>query len=87
MTDRVTSKLSNLSQLAVLFLISLGWKVTRNQLSGREIRLLLGSFGLYVCFSSSQAACPDSDSGQTRKICEAYRLTEYVMHSIILLGK
>lgn len=85
-TARVASKLSTLSQLAVLFLISLGWKVTRSQISGRELRLLLVTFGLYVCFSSSQAACPDEDS-QKDKLCEAYVLTEYVLHSVILLGK
>ena len=84
--DRVASKLSQLSQLAVLFLVALGWKVTRNQLSAREVRLLLAAFGLYVCLSSSLAACPDSDV-EKNKLCETYRITEYVMHSVILLGK
>jgi hypothetical protein len=44
-------KLSLLSQMLVLFLISLGWKVTRPSLSPREMRLLLVAFGMYFCFA------------------------------------
>jgi hypothetical protein len=84
LADRLISKLSTLSQLVCLFLISLGWKVTRNNLTPREIRLLLIAFGLYACFSATQAACASSNSN---KLCEAYLLTEYVLHSLLLLGE
>lgn len=84
-TGTLIQKFSTLSQLAVLFLISLGFKVNRSRLSGKEVRLLLITFGLYVSLSSSQAACVGSVSDD--QLCQAYELSEYVMQSLILLGK
>lgn len=49
------------------------------------MRLLVVSFGLYLVFATSQSAC-SADPSQN-KMCEAYVLTEYVIHSLILLGK
>jgi hypothetical protein len=49
------------------------------------VRLLLLAFGFYFVFASAQAAC--SADPTPSKMCEAYVLTEYVVHSLILLGK
>ena len=78
-------KLSMLSQMGILFLISLGFKVNRESLSGKEVRLLLLIFGMYISLSSSQAACAGNMTED--KLCQAYELSEYVMQSLILLGE
>jgi hypothetical protein len=80
-----------LTQLLLLLLIALGWKTTREQLTGREARLVLSAFALYCLVCTSQSICNASTSagglfGRDSRLCEAYNLAEYVLQSLILLG-
>jgi len=80
-----------LTQLLLLLLLALGWKTNREQLTGRETRLVQSAFALYLLVCTSQSICNASttDGGlfdRDSRLCEAYNLGEYVLQSLILLG-
>lgn len=74
---------SNAVLLAVLLFAALGWSLTRESLSTRELRLILVLFSVYSIVAFVKALC---DSARNDEICKAYLLTEYVLKSVVMLG-
>ena len=48
--------------LAVLLLTSLGWSVTRDALTRREVRMLVSTLSVYVAIASVKAFCNDGSA-------------------------
>ncbi|KAF1323897.1 hypothetical protein FI667_g10169, partial [Globisporangium splendens] len=76
---------SSAALLGVLLFASLGWSLTREQLSRRESRLVVVIFTVYFAIALAKALC-DSDDDENDDICKAYMLTEYVIKSVVMLG-
>ena len=87
----LTLALSMALILAVLLLTSLGWSVTRDALTRREVRMLVSTLTVYVAIASVKAFCndgsaaagaasgDDADDGTVDdSACNAYLLTECV---------
>ena len=75
------SKFVMMLQLLLLFLVGLGWKVTRADITAREKRLIVLSFGFYFLFILLASSCGDDQEN-----CAPYELAEYVVHSLLLLA-
>jgi len=75
------SKFVMMLQLLLLFLVGLGWKVTRVDITAREKRLIAISFGFYILFIMLASSCGDDQTN-----CAPYELGEYVIHSLLLLA-
>ncbi|GLD96714.1 hypothetical protein PINS_up005397 [Pythium insidiosum] len=81
MTQDATESISCAAMLVVMLLAALGWSLTRDELSRREIRLISVSFGCYFCIALAKASCDFEDD-----VCKAYMLTEYIIRSVMMLG-
>lgn len=77
----VSESASNAVLLAVLLFAALGWSLTRDSLSKRELRLIMVLFSVYFAIALVKALC-DSDD----EMCKAYLLTEYMLKSVVMLG-
>lgn len=72
--------------LAVLLFAALGWSLTRESLSRRELQLSAVVFGVFAAIALVQALCSARDGGRDNDVCKVYLLTEYVIRSAVMLG-
>lgn len=74
---RVGDIVSGGSFLGMLLLMSLGWGITREQLTRREKQLFWGVFVLYLVFGLLHSIC------ETPTLCQGYLLSFYVIKFLI----
>lgn len=79
----ISESASHAVLLAVLLFAALGWSLTRDSLSKRELRLIGVLFSVYFAVALVKALC---DSDRSDEMCKAYLLTEYVLKSVVMLG-
>lgn len=72
--------------LAVLLFAALGWSLTRERLSRRELQVAAVVFGVFSAIALVQALCSARDGGRDDDVCKVYLLTEYVIRSALMLG-
>eukprot|EP01028_Stygiella_incarcerata_P011940 TRINITY_DN71121_c0_g1_i1.p1 TRINITY_DN71121_c0_g1~~TRINITY_DN71121_c0_g1_i1.p1 ORF type:complete len:417 (-),score=68.62 TRINITY_DN71121_c0_g1_i1:46-1296(-) len=71
---------SETMNLAMLLLVSMGWKIIRMSLTSREKRVFLFAFGLYGLFRTLFTLCDDPDQ------CSGYVLCYSVISFLITFG-
>ena len=76
-TTRLADVLTNIAFYAILLLISLGWTITRNALTRRELQVFWGFFSLYAIFGLLHAIC------NKPAFCQSFLLAFYVIKFLI----